>query len=224
MKKILLLEDDANLNQGITLCLIKEGYEVYPCKTINEAKKTFASEKINLIISDISLPDGSGLDFCKEVRQKSGVIIIMLTSYNQEYDIVSGYEHGADDYVTKPFSLMILVSKVNALIKRLPDNNSKVFSSGALRLNLSEMKVFIENELVQLSKTEMQMLIYFMENPKQILTQEQLLEKVWDNKGDYVDSNTVSVNISRLRQKIGKEEIKTVRGVGYIWVRDVQKL
>lgn len=224
MKKILLLEDDANLNQGITLCLVKEGYEVFSCKTIREAEKMFGSEEINLVISDISLPDGNGLDFCKEIRQKSRVIIIMLTSYNQEYDIVSGYEHGADDYVTKPFSLMVLISKVNALIKRLPDGKSKVFSSEDIRLNISEMKVFIENELAQLSKTEIQMLAYFMENPKQILTQEQLLEKIWDNKGEYVDSNTVSVNISRLRQKIGKEKIKTVRGVGYIWVSEVQKL
>lgn len=224
MKKILLLEDDVNLNQGITLCLKKEGYDVFSCTTIREAEKTFEAEEINLVVSDISLPDGSGLDFCKEVRQKSSVIVIMLTSYNQEYDVVAGYEHGADDYVTKPFSLMVLISKVNALIKRLPDNESRIFSSGDIRLNLSEMKVFVERELAQLSKTEMQMLVYFMENPKQILTQEQLLEKIWDNKGDYVDSNTVSVNISRLRQKIGKDKIKTVRGVGYLWISDVQKL
>ncbi|MGC6768465.1 response regulator transcription factor [Enterococcus sp. LJL128] len=223
MKKILLLEDDLNLNQGITLCLEKEGYEVFPCKTVRSAEQIFAAEEIDMILSDISLPDGNGLDFCRKIRQYSSVIIIMLTSYNQEYDIVLGYEQGADDYVTKPFSLMVLLSKVNTLMKRFSNDGAKILSSGDVRLHISEMKVFLESELTQLSKTEMQMLIYFMENPKQILTQEQLLEKIWDNKGDYVDSNTISVNISRLRQKIGKEKIKTVRGVGYIWIGDVQK-
>lgn len=222
MRKILLLEDDQSLNKGLSLCLRKEGYEVQSCFTLAEAKKCWESEEIDLIISDIALPDGSGLDFCREVREKSKVIIVMLTSYNQEVDIVNGYEHGADDYVTKPFSLMVLVSKVNALIKRAPITSNEKLSSGNIRVNLAEMKVFLADELLLLSKTEMQMLIIFMQNPKQILSQEQFLERVWDIKGDYIDSNTISVNISRLRQKIGKEKIKTVRGVGYLWIDDVQ--
>ncbi|EOH97978.1 response regulator transcription factor [Enterococcus pallens] len=223
MRKILLLEDDKNLNRGINLCLTKEGYEVVPCLDIASAKAAFKQNKIDVIISDISLPDGSGLDFCQEIRRQSSVIIVMLTSYNQEYDIVTGYEHGADDYVTKPFSLMVLIAKINALVKRIAEPNAQKLTSEELCLSLSEMKVTKDNEALLLSKTELQLLTIFMKNPKQILSADQLLEQIWDTKGNYIDSNTVSVNISRLRQKIGKEKIKTVRGVGYLWVSDVQK-
>lgn len=223
MRKILLLEDDRNLNNGISLCLSKEGYEIVSCLDVTSAKNAFQKQEIDLVISDISLPDGNGLDFCQEIRQTSNVMIVMLTSYNQEYDIINGYDHGADDYMTKPFSLMVLVSKVNALMKRISNASSQLLTSGDLSLHLSEMKVTIGGEPLLLSKTELQMLIIFMENPKQIISQEQLLERIWDTKGDYVDSNTISVNISRLRTKIGKEKIKTVRGVGYLWTSDVQK-
>lgn len=223
MRKILLLEDDANLNRGIKLCLTKEGYEVISCLDVASAKTAFQQQEIDVIISDISLPDGNGLNFCQEIRRQSNVMIVMLTSYNQEYDIVAGYEHGADDYVTKPFSLMVLVSKINALVKRIVEPNSEVLYSDDLTLSLSEMKVTLGSKQLQLSKTELQLLTIFMKNPKQILSADQLLEQIWDIKGDSIDSNTVSVNISRLRQKIGKEKIKTVRGVGYLWVSDVQK-
>ncbi|MEO1771312.1 response regulator transcription factor [Candidatus Enterococcus ferrettii] len=223
MRRILLLEDDKNLNRGINLCLTKEGYEVVSCLDVASAKAVFEQNEIDLIISDISLPDGSGLDFCQEIRRQSGVRIVMLTSYNQEYDIVAGYEHGADDYVTKPFSLMVLVSKINALVKRIAEPNGQRLISNELSLSLSEMKAVKNNETLLLSKTELQLLTIFMKNPKQILSVDQLLEQIWDTKGDYIDSNIVSVNISRLRQKIGKEKIKTVRGVGYLWVSDVQK-
>lgn len=224
MRKILLLEDDQNLNKGIHLCLTKEGYEVVACLTVLAAKKAFATDSFDLIISDITLPDGNGLEFCQEVRQQSNVLIVMLTSHKEEYDIVSGYEHGADDYVTKPFSLMVLVSKVQALMKRIQGSHSQVLTSDDIRLNLSEMKVFLNDEPLTLSKTEIQLLITFMENPKQILSQEQLLERIWDTKGAYIDGNTISVNMSRLRQKIGKDKVKTIRGVGYLWVNDVQNL
>ncbi|MGG5315506.1 response regulator transcription factor [Enterococcus sp. AZ072] len=223
MRRILLLEDDKNLNRGINLCLTKEGYEVVSCLDVASAKAAFEQNEIDLIISDISLPDGNGLDFCQEIRRQSGVRIVMLTSYNQEYDIVAGYEHGADDYVTKPFSLMVLVSKINALVKRIAEPNGQRLISNELSLSLSEMKAAKNNETLLLSKTELQLLTIFMKNPKQILSVDQLLEQIWDTKGDYIDSNIVSVNISRLRQKIGKEKIKTVRGVGYLWVSDVQK-
>lgn len=223
MRKILLLEDDQGLNKGVTLCLQKEKYQVISCFTIAEARQAFLNQQIDLFISDISLPDGSGLDFCQEIRQQSNVMIVMLTSYNQEHDIITGYQHGADDYITKPFSLMVLISKINALMKRIPDYQSQVLLSGNLSFHLAEMKVLKDGETLDLSKTELQLLTLFMEHPQQILSQEQLLAKVWDHKGEFVDSNTVSVNISRLRQKIGKEQIKTIRGVGYLWVNDVQK-
>ncbi|WP_265456591.1 response regulator transcription factor [Enterococcus sp. HY326] len=223
MEKILLLEDDSNLSKGIQLSLSKEGFSVIPCLTIAAAKAAFTTENFSLIISDISLPDGSGLDFCRDVRRQSNVLILMLTSYKEEYDIVTGYEYGADDYMTKPFSLMVLISKVRALMNRLPDKQARLLISDGLKLNLSEMKVSFDGDPLPLSKTELQLLITFMENPKQILSQEQLLARIWDTKGDYIDGNTISVNISRLRQKIGKDRVKTIRGVGYLWVNDVQK-
>ena len=223
MGKILLLEDDTNLNNGIQLCLSREGYEVAACLDIASAEASFQQNEIDLIISDLSLPDGSGLDFCQRVREQSNVLILMLTSYSQEHDIVTGYVHGADDYMTKPFSLMVLVSKVQAMMKRVERTQGQELVSGELSVSLTEMKVKLHGELLPLSKTEIQLLILFMENPKQILSSEQLLNQIWDTKGDYVDTNTVSVNISRLRQKVGKERIKTVRGVGYLWINDVQK-
>lgn len=190
---ILLLEDEQNLNHGISLCLTKEGYEVLPCLTITDAKEKWQAhrEQIELIISDLSLPDGNGLDFCQAVRSESNVLIMMLTSYNQEYDIVSGYDHGADEYVTKPFSLMVLVLKVKALLKRSQKEASQILRSGELNFHLTKMAVFIGEEQVFLSKTELQVLRLFLEHPKQILSQEQLLARVWDEKGDYVDANTV---------------------------------
>ncbi|GAA2935966.1 response regulator transcription factor [Enterococcus raffinosus] len=223
MGKILLLEDDLNLNNGIQLCLTREGYEVLACLDIASAEQTFQQNDVDLIISDLSLPDGSGLDFCQKIREQSNVLILMLTSYNQEHDIVTGYVHGADDYMTKPFSLMVLVSKVQAMMKRVASNQGQELLSGELSVSLTEMKVKLHGELLPLSKTEIQLLIFFMENPKQILSSDQLLNQIWDTKGEYVDTNTVSVNISRLRQKVGKERIKTVRGVGYLWINDVQK-
>lgn len=222
MGNILLLEDDQNLNKGIQLCLTKEGYEVTACLTVAAAKKAFAEDSFDLIISDITLPDGNGLEFCQEVRRQSNSLILMLTSHKEEYEIVSGYENGADDYMTKPFSLMVLVSKIKALLKRLQKGHVQMLISEDLELNLSEMKVFLNHELLTLSKTEIQLLITFMENPKQILSHDQLLERVWDTKGAYIDGNTISVNMSRLRQKIGKDKVKTIRGVGYLWINDVQ--
>ncbi|MGM0240169.1 response regulator transcription factor [Enterococcus sp. AZ103] len=223
MSKILLLEDDQSLSKGIQLSLKKEGYEVIICSTIVAAKKVFFEQSFNLLISDITLPDGNGLDFCQEVRRHSNILILILTSHKEEYEIVSGYEQGADDYVTKPFSLMVLISKINALFKRVQNNRGNILHSNDLTLNPAEMKVTLGDEVVVLSKTELQLLLIFLENPQQILSQEQLLETIWDTKEGYIDRNTIPVNISRLRQKVGKENIKTIRGVGYLWVNAVQR-
>ena len=139
MGKILLLEDDSNLNNGIQLCLTREGYEVVACLDIASAEQAFQHNEIDLIISDLSLPDGSGLDFCQKIREQSNVLILMLTSYNQEHDIVTGCVHGADDYMTKPFSLMVLVSKVQAMMKRVVRDQGQELVSGELSVSLTEM-------------------------------------------------------------------------------------
>lgn len=228
MKTILLLEDDESLNRGISLKLEKEGYEVYSAGGVTEAAVLWESRKIDLIISDITMDDGSGMEFCREIRRHSNVYIIFLTALNQEFDIVNGYDAGADDYMTKPFSLMVLISKVNAYMRRLGTVDEDVIWSGGIKVHLKEMKVYRGSEELWLSKKELQILIYLMEHSRQIVSKEQILEAVWDVDGQFVGENTVAVNISRLRGKLleetGSEEyIKNVRGIGYIWTAEVSK-
>lgn len=224
MKNILLIEDDESLNMGISFKLRKEGMNVFSAKNLEDSKKIFYSEHIELIILDIGLPDGSGFDFCNEVRKDSNVLIIFLTARDEEIDIVTGLDMGADDYITKPFSFMVLISKINALLRRNSNNKSpeKIVSKD-ITFYPEEMKVLKKGEEVALSKTELKLLKYLMVNGGQIIKKEQLLNELWDLDGDFVDPNTVAVNIRRLREKIEANPshpkyIKSVRGMGYIWV------
>ncbi len=228
-KIILILEDDESLNNGITHKLKKEGYNVLSAMSIEEAKKLFSDNDVDLVISDINLPDGSGLKFCEDIRKISNVLIVFLTVLEREIDIVTGYEIGADDYITKPFSLMVFISKINALIKRL-DNNTNTgncITCNNIVLNMIEMKLFKDKEEIALSKSEYKLVKYMMENNKQILTKEQLLTHLWDND-KYVEENALAVNIKRIRAKVENnpstpEYIKTVRGVGYVWAKGCVK-
>ena len=208
----MLLEDDENLNRGIALKLQKEGYQVFSAFQISEAEKLFDENRIDLVISDITLPDGNGLEFCRKIRNKSKVFVLFLTAMDSEIDMVNGYDAGADDYITKPFSLMVLVSKVQAFMRRMEE------------VNYGEMRALKRNAdgvtPLTLSKKELQIMIYFMENARQILSKEQILEYVWDVDGQFVDDNTVPVNISRLKGKIGNDYIQNVRGMGYIWTEE----
>ena len=221
MAKILLLEDDESLNRGISLKLEKEGYEVLSAVGVKQAERLLSEHEVALVISDITVEDGDGLSFCKNVRKKSQVHFIFLTALDQEVDIVNGYDAGADDYITKPFSLMVLMSKVNALMRRIGekdgDGAGQFLRSGDLEVNCREMKAYKGGEEIFLSKREFQLLLYFLENPRQIISKEQILSGVWDVDGQFVDDNTVTVNISRLKNKLGTEEISNVRGLGYIW-------
>ncbi len=144
---------------------------------------------------------------------------------DSEADIVNGYDTGADDYITKPFSLMVLVSKVNALMRRLDNQEAQkqVMTSGAFTLNLGEMKVYKNGQELVLSKKELQLLVYLWENAGRILSKEKILEYLWDSQGQFVDDNTVAVNISRLKNKLETEEISNVRGLGYLWTGKVTK-
>lgn len=223
MKKILLLEDDENLNKGINLKLGKEGYQVFSAYTIREARALLEKEEIALVISDITLPDGNGLDFGKVVRETSNALLIYLTAMNQEIDIVNGYDTGADDYITKPFSVNILTSKVNAFMRRLGEKEEGLFVSGDIEVSVKEMQVRKAGTTIQLSKTELQLLIYLLENAGQIVSKENILDKVWGMDGQFVDDNTVTVNISRLKNKLETECIVNVRGLGYLWTGKVSK-
>ena len=220
MNTILLLEDDANLNRGISLKLTKEGYDVRSAFTVREARELFNTCSPDLIISDITLPDGSGLDFCADIRRKSNVFLLFLTAMDSEVDMVNGYDMGADDYITKPFSLMVLVSKVHAFMRRADNAPRTRIHSGEITVSYAEMKAYRLQESLSLSKKELQLLVLFMENARQVLTKDQILEHVWDTDGQFVDDNTVPVNISRLKGKLGGSYIQNVRGIGYIWTEE----
>lgn len=223
MQKILLVEDDENLNRGITITLQKAGYEVVSAFMMFEAEEYLKEENISLIICDITLPDGSGLELGRKVRAISDTYFIYLTALDSEADIVNGYDAGADDYITKPFSLMVLLSKVNALMRRIDSTEeyNSVMVSGEIEVDCRDMRVRKNGQEIVLSKKELQLLVYLWENAEQIVSKESILEHVWDVDGQFVDDNTVTVNISRLKNKLGTDEISNVRGLGYIWTGKV---
>lgn len=222
MNHILLLEDEENLNRGISLKLKKEGYEVFSASGVRQGRRIFEENVIDLIICDIALADGNGLDFCMEIRKQSQVHFIFLTAMDQEIDVVMGYEAGADDYMVKPFSIAILISKVNAIFKRMQNDGDDRMISGDVVFFKKEMKVTVRGMEAALTKNELRLLMILMEHPKQILSKNQLLEQLFDINGEFVNENTVAVNIRRLREKIEKnpsepEYIRNVRGIGYLW-------
>lgn len=229
MRQILLLEDEESLSRGIEFKLEKEGYKVSSCAGVKEAMGLFKKKEFDLIICDITLEDGNGLEFCKYIRSQSDVRFIFLTAMDQEVDIVMGYEAGADDYITKPFSLSVLISKVNAVFKRLEGNLSEKIESGNISLIKSEMKVLVSGEEKALTRNELKMLIMLLENPKQIFSKRQILERMFDSDGEFVDENTIAVNIRRLREKVEKDPsnpvyIKNIRGMGYLWNKECRKI
>lgn len=227
-QEILLLEDDDSLNHSISLKLKKEGYTVYSAFSVEEALGFYRDRNLSLIICDVSLPDGNGLDFCSRVRKDSDVLFLFLTALDREEDIMNGYTRGADDYITKPFSLPVLVSKVNALLKRFPAKEPQTIVSGEIILYPNEKRATKDGTYLNLTAREYSLLSFFMENPMRILSRNQLLESIWDIEGSFVDENTLSVNIRRLREKIENNPsapllLKNVRGLGYIWERKCEK-
>lgn len=228
-REILLVEDDESLNRAISFKLSKEGYTVYSAADIQAAEGLWAVHTVPLVICDIDLPDGSGLDFCIKVRKESDVVFIFLTAMDTETDMMKGYEAGADDYITKPFFLPVLVSKVNAIMQRHAGKlQTAVIISDPITLYCEENRVKKNDEYINLTAKEFKLLSFFMHNPMRILTREQLLNAIWDIDGNFVDENTLSVNIRRLREKIEDdpstpEILKNVRGLGYIWDKECER-
>ncbi len=225
MKKILLLEDDLSLADGLSFALKKQGYEVDGRRTVAQAKAAWNVNTFDLLILDVSLPDGSGFDFCKAVRQSADVPIIFLTASDEETNIIMGLDIGGDDYVTKPFKLGILLSRVAALLRRskvTPTENT-VLESNGVRMELMQGRAFREGNPVELTSVEFKLLCCFMQNPNIVLSKQMLYERLWDRDGYFVDDNTLSVYIRRLRIKIEDnpeqpQKIVTVRGMGYKWL------
>lgn len=222
---LLLVEDDGSLNRGISFALGKEGFLVTSVFSIGEARESIAKIDFDIIILDVNLPDGNGFDFCVEIRNSSNVPIIFLTANSTELDVTNGLDMGADDYITKPFSVRELLSRVNALLRRTSQKVSGgVVVSKDISFNESNMRVEKNGVEVFLSKKEIMLLQYFMNNSGQILSRNQLLTAIWDNDSEFVDENVVPVNIKRLREKLEDdskkpEYIQNIRGLGYIWAQ-----
>lgn len=228
MGTILLLEDEESVNRGIAFTLEKEKHTVFPCATIEGATAIYEKNMIHLAICDLSLPDGSGLEFVRKIRSNRNLHIICLTALDQEVEQVMGYEAGADDYITKPFSLSVLALKVNAYFRRLEGREQNQMESGGIHICGKQMRVYVQEEEVSLTKNEWKLLQCFLSHPKQVMTKNQLIEQLFDVDGEFVEENTIAVNIRRLREKIEPEPstpqyIKNIRGIGYIWDMECKK-
>lgn len=222
MKKIIIVEDDKALNNGICIGLQSKELTFFPCETIMEAKNILQQNTCDLMILDVNLPDGNGIDFLKEFRKTSGMPVILLTANDMETDIVAGLESGADDYVTKPFSLAILRARVNTKLRAKDAPAYETIQIDDFSFNFSDMKYYKGDLEIELSKTEQKLLKLLVSHPKITLERSMLIDRIWTDGADYVDENALSVTIKRLRDKLEKnpakpQYIKTVYGIGYVW-------
>lgn len=224
MNSILLLEDDLSLVDGLSYSLRKQGYEVDVARTVTDARMRLGSQAYDLLILDVSLPDGTGFDVCREVRKTSQVPIIFLTASDEEVSVIMGLDIGGDDYITKPFKLGVLLSRVNALLRRAGNASSAdaVLSSGGITVHLLKGQAFRGDSPLDLTAGEYRLLCLFMQNPCIVLSKETILTRLWDDNGSFVDDNTLAVYIRRLRTKIEADPgnpslLVTVRGMGYKW-------
>lgn len=223
MKTLLIVEDDQSLNKGIALSLAHNELHIEQAYSLAMADQIISSTPIDLILLDVNLPDGSGLDYCERIRGTSQVPIIFLTANDMEPDIVTGFALGADDYITKPFSLMILRARVMAVLRRSDALTSERIVVGLLEFDFGKMEYFKNGLLpLLLSKSEQKLLRILVTNRGNILTREQLIDKTWSQEAVFVDENALTVAIKRLRAKIEEDPsspqyIKTVYGLGYTW-------
>ncbi|MBO6055306.1 MAG: response regulator transcription factor [Oscillospiraceae bacterium] len=224
MNRILLLEDDLSLINGLSYAFQKSGYELEIARTVREANDMWTDGKYDLLILDLTLPDGSGFEICEKVRQTSKVPIIFLTASDEEMNVIMGLDMGGDDYITKPFKLGVLMARINALLRRSRDfgtTDTELQSNGISILPLHG-QAYQNGRLLDLTAAEFKLLRLFMENPNMVLSKERILDKLWDSEGSYVDDNTLSVYIRRLRIKIEEnpsepQMLLTIRRMGYKW-------
>lgn len=228
MNRILLVEDDDNLVFGIEYTLTSEGYAVVTASSVEEARKAFQSETVDLILLDVNLPDGSGYDLCREIRAASSVPIIFLTALDEEANVVAGLDLGADDYMTKPIRTKELLSRMKAVLRRNQKSRDEVnrWISDNIEVRILEGTVLKHNQELLLTGLEYRLLLMLMTHPKQICSRSAILNNLWDMSGEFIDDNTLSVHVRRLREKIedvpaAPKYIITVRGVGYKWNADV---
>ena len=224
LKKILIVEDDQLLNRTLAYNLTSDGYEVISVFNFDSAVRKLRENEFDVALLDINLPDGSGLDLCEEIRNRGQhTYIIFITANDKESDMLKGYEVGGADYVTKPFSVTVLCKKVAAVFANLELRTPRhdLFDDGFLKIDFSEQSASLAGESLDFTPKEYRTLFLFVKNPRIILTKRQILEKLWDIDGDFVDEHTLTTIISRIRKKIETDErkyIKTAYGMGYQWI------
>lgn len=220
--RILLVEDDTSLIDGLEYTLVKNGFNVRVAQTVQEALLLFEKDSFDLLLLDLTLPDGTGFDICRSVRRHSEVPIIFLTASDEEVNVVMGLDIGGDDYITKPFNLGELVSRIKALLRRARKLRSPILESHGIAVDLMKGSATKNGQSLELTAAEQRLLIMFLQNPGMILSRNSILERLWDSPSDFVDDNTLSVYIRRLRSKIEDDpnhpaRLLTVRGMGYKW-------
>lgn len=210
------------MNDGIRLALKNDSYFFYQCRTLQEAREILNREDITLVLLDVNLPDGSGIDFVREIRRNSQVPIILLTVNNMEVDIVTGLEAGANDYITKPFSLMVLRARVSVQLRSKEAAVKDFMEFDGFEFYFDKMEFFKNRKSIELSKTEQKLLRVLCENKGKVLKREYLIDEVWQGDTEFVDAHALTVAIKRLRDKLEDDVqkpkyIKTVYGIGYTW-------
>jgi DNA-binding response OmpR family regulator len=221
MNNLLLVEDDYALADSLSYYLKSEGYNIFLTSNIKDADKIIENDKIDLAILDINLPDGSGFDLCKKIRSNSDIPIIFLTARDEESDVINGFDIGADDYVTKPFKARELSSRIKSLLRRVKKANEDIIKIQDLIVDPKQYKIFKNNNEIEVTALEFKLLLFLINNKGIVLSREQILTSLWDNFDRFVNDNTLTVYIKRLREKIEDNPldpkiIKTVRGIGYI--------
>lgn len=221
--KIFLLEDDASIAMGLEYSLHKEEYETRLARTVKEALEIISAEEFDLYLLDLTLPDGSGYDVCRTIKEKGDLPVIFLTAFDDEVNVVMGFDLGADDYISKPFRVNELMARIKSVLRRY---NSEAGKSGilelhGLKINTNEAKVYKNGNEIVLTVMEYRLLLILLNNKGRVLSRNQLLENIWDIDGIFVNDNTLTVYIKRLRDKIednsdNPQIIKTVRKMGYI--------
>lgn len=215
MKKILIIEDDKNLNMGLSIAFSSD-YEVISRYSIEESRELL--ESVDLILLDMNLPDGDGLDLLEDLRKSSDVPVVVISVRDMEIDIIRAIQLGADDYITKPFSLGILQAKVNRILERWELKKGEVYSKGEFNFDFDKREFYVNRSRVYLTVTEEKILFFLIKSIGKVMSRELLLEKVWGIDENFIDSNTLSVNVNRLRKKLEPyEPIETIYGVGYKW-------
>ena len=223
MSSILLVEDDLSLIYGLEFSIQKSGFSIDIARTVKEAMQMYEEKNYDLLLLDVSLPDGNGFQICEKVREVSNIPIIFLTASDEEVNVVMGLDMGGDDYITKPFKLNELISRIKALLRRYNvASNVNELSSNNITIKLLENRVFKGKFEVELTRAEYKLLCLFMKNKNIVLTRKNILDKLWDGNGSFIDDNTLSVYVRRLRNKIednpeNPKFLLTVRRMGYKW-------